>query len=70
MRWAALAREVPMTCFLCNRSKKTAGPLSMHTFGNTTVALCGECAGGIRTVEGVTEKLKRQASEQDGGDRS
>lgn len=54
-----------MICILCNRHRKTAGPLSPLTIGNTTVTICGECAGAFRLVEALTEKLQRQAEAND-----
>lgn len=54
-----------MTCSLCNRAPKQCGPLSPLTIGNTTVTICGECAGAFRLVERLTEKLQRQAEAND-----
>ena len=59
-----------MICFLCKRGKDRKRVIVQRTFGNTTVDICIDCAGGVRATEAVADKLLRQAREQDGGDRS
>lgn len=57
-----------LTCFLCRRTKRTAGALTARVVGSTQVELCIECARGINLVDRITERLLKQATAGDDRD--